>query len=444
MAKKIKTKIAAPIKSSRGIEAKYRRQMNKLGKLLIASVKIEVLEYIKAHESTYVMDGVGDQLEVIFNRLNARFTGTAVAGFAKVTSQQMVNRVGQSNKAKFDRTVARATGVDLGSIIATEGLEDFVALSVNKNASLIRSLPEEYLKQVETIVNNGVVSGARYSTIQKEIMAKTGANSKLANRIKTIARNEVQTVNSQISLRRSDNLGIKKGIFRTSKDERVRKCHKELNGDEYELKKGAWSESCGKYIQPGITDINCRCSYSPIINIDETGSITEKEPEKLVEKKVIKKVAEIPRTKTWQPKMTKSEAKKWAKGSKWDFEIFHGTETMSAEESIERSGFDFSKTSMFGKGIYFGKNKSDVSQWGKRILTSRPNVKKVLEVDFTDITPKGIAKIKKWSELQASGGGGDAGRKAFLKEGIEGYSLKMPTGETHYIILDPKFITTVE
>ena len=137
-------------------------------------------------------------------------------------------------------------------------MEDLFTLSKNKNKILITSLPEEYLKQVETIVNNGVVSGARYRTIEKEIISKTGANSKLAGRIKTIAMNEVQTINSQITLRRSESLGIKKGIFRTSKDERVRACHKELDGIEFVIAKGAWSKTCQKFIQPGITDINCR------------------------------------------------------------------------------------------------------------------------------------------------------------------------------------------
>jgi len=271
MVKKKKTKIAAPVKSQKGIEIAYRKQLNKLGKVLIASVRKEVLAYLKTQESSYVADsqfnlksilplydGIGDQLGVIFRRLNGLFTGTATASFAQTTASAMVNKVGTANKNKFDRTIARATGVDLGSVITAEGLEDFTALSVNKNVSLIKSLPEEYLKQVETIVNNGVVSGARYSTIQKEIIAKTGANSKLANRIKTIARNEVQTINSQISLRRSESLGIKEGIFNTSDDERVRKCHDELDGIQYLLKKGAWSKTCGKFIQPGITDINCR------------------------------------------------------------------------------------------------------------------------------------------------------------------------------------------
>jgi len=311
MPKKTKTKIAAPVKSQKGIEIRYRKQLNKLGKALIVAVRTEILEYLKANQASYVIDesilniadkelsfisdsfnldgeyelwdeyveftngllkdsqekikqshikdGIGDQLGVIFARLNGRFTGVATASFAESAASQVVEKISAANKNKFDRTVARATGVDLGGIVQTEGLEDLLTLSKNKNKILITSLPEEYLKQVETIVNNGVVSGARYSTIAKEITAKTGANSKLAGRIKTIAMNEVQTINSQITLRRSESLGITEGIYRTSEDEKVRKpCHEELNGVRYLLKKGAWSKSCQKFIQPGITDINCR------------------------------------------------------------------------------------------------------------------------------------------------------------------------------------------
>jgi len=208
-------------------------------------------------------------LDNIFRRLNLQFAGTVVAGFAKNTASQMVEKVGKNNKRRFDKTVEKVTGVNLGGVVVSEGLSDFVELSINKNVSLIKSLPEEYLKSVETIVNNGVVNGTRYSEIAKQINAKVGsANSKLAGRIKTIARNEVQTINSQISLRRNQALGIKKGIYVTSDDERVRPCHAELDGKEYDLSKGAWSTKCQKFIQPGITDINCRCSFKPVIEVD--------------------------------------------------------------------------------------------------------------------------------------------------------------------------------
>ena len=215
-----------------------------------------------------MIDGLADTINVIFRRLNGQFTGTVMMGFSKMTAAQMVAKVGANNKRRFNKTVEKVTGVNLGGIITSEGLDDFVELSVNKNVSLIKNLPEEYLKQIETIVNNGVVNGTRYSEIAKQIQTKTGANGKLANRIKLIARNEVQTINSQISLRRSESLGIKKGIYMTSDDERVRACHKELDGVEYDLAKGAWSKTCQKFIQPGVTDINCRCSFRPIIEVD--------------------------------------------------------------------------------------------------------------------------------------------------------------------------------
>ena len=303
--RKKKERIASPVKSLRGQEARYRKELNKLGKALIKAVNTELMPYLKANQSTYVIDGlmndsftplsritdkfivdddfdlsddyreftqslldnsrdqvqnrdgIGNELQVIFARLNQQFTGSIVSGFAQNTATQMVGKVARTNKTRFDKTIKRATGVDLGGIVASEGLEDFVTMNINTNVSLIKSLPEEYLKQVETIVNNGVVSGARFSTIAKEIVGidKT-ANSKLAGRIKTIAMNEVQTINSQINLRRSDALGITEGIYRTSEDERVRTCHKELNGVRYELKKGAWSKTCNKFIKPGITDIN--------------------------------------------------------------------------------------------------------------------------------------------------------------------------------------------
>lgn len=260
-------KKATPIKSQKALELMYRRKLNSFAKNVISAVREELLTYLKNHQESYQADSLSDDISKIFNQLNARFTGVLTQTFSESIANEVVTSINKTNKRKFDQSVAKATGVDLTNIIETEGLTDFVSLNIQKNVSLIKSLPEEYLKQVEVIVNNGLVSGRRYSEISKEIMSKTGATAKLANRIKTIARNEVQTINAQLTLRRSQALGIKKGIYRTSEDERVRKCHKELNGVEFDLTKGAWSKTCQKYIIPGVTDINCRCTYSPVIEV---------------------------------------------------------------------------------------------------------------------------------------------------------------------------------
>jgi len=265
----MKRRTAAPVKSQKGIERTYQKGLTRLARTLVTRVKQEILPYLKAQQVSYTLDSLGDDLIKKFNRLNAEFSGLLVSEYAEELAQTVVMKTFKANKSKFDRTLQRVPGVDVGSAIRAEGLEDFTALSIKKNVNLIKTLPEQYLSQVETIVTNGVSSGLRYSEIEKQIVAKTGsAGASLGGRVKTIARNEIQTINAQLTLRRTNGLGVKLGIYRTSEDEVVRPCHRELNGVEYGLAEGAWSKTCGKFIQPGITDINCRCSFSPIIEVE--------------------------------------------------------------------------------------------------------------------------------------------------------------------------------
>ena len=273
-----KIKIAAPVRPLKGQEFFYRKELMKLGRLLTKAIRVEILPFIKAHQTEYVLDGVASQLEILFNKLNARFAGVITAGFASITANEVVTQTAKTNKKRFDTSIERATGVDYGAIIATEGLTDFMESSINRNTSLITNLSPEYLKQIRVIVTNGVSSGAKYSTIAQQITGIKGANASLGNRIKTIAMNEIQTINSQLTLRRSTSLGITEGIWRTSDDEKVRgnpsgkypkakPSHFKLDGKKFNLKKGMKTET-GTYIWPG-SEINCRCDYSPVINLDE-------------------------------------------------------------------------------------------------------------------------------------------------------------------------------
>ncbi len=244
---------------------------------MMSDVGQQLLPVLKIGQPQYVIDSVTDEVTAILERLNKKYSSSAVLSFADTTASTMVNEVGRSNAERFDKSIEATTGVNLGGVITSENLTDFVDLNINTNVSLIKSLPEEYFKQIEVIVNNGLTQGTRYSTIEKQIVALTGsANSGLRKRIKTIATDQVQTINAQINLRRSDALGIKKGIWRTAEDEKVRgnpsglypnakPSHFKLNGKEFDLAKGM--KVNGQYIWPGIP-VNCRCSYSPVIVLE--------------------------------------------------------------------------------------------------------------------------------------------------------------------------------
>lgn len=81
---------------------------------------------------------------------------------------------------------------------------------------------------------------------------------KRVDHAKFTARNEIGTYNGLLNKLRYEKLGIKKAIWVTSKDERVRQSHRKLDGKEFFLHKGI------NGLMPGI-DYQCRCRAKPII-----------------------------------------------------------------------------------------------------------------------------------------------------------------------------------
>jgi SPP1 gp7 family putative phage head morphogenesis protein len=276
LAKKKKKKIVSAITPSITMQNEYQRALMQLGRAMAQKVRKNLLPMLKAQQGQYApdtsllyaADGISDDISSFFDEFHQTFTGTIGTGWGRQTAENMVNGLENLNAKKFNDNIERVTGVNLGEVLQVEGLEDFKNTMINKNASLIKTLPEQYISQVETIVSNGTTSGARYSEIVKQIVSETGANAKLVGRIKTIARNEISTITAQLTKKRSEQLGIKKAIYQTSKDKNVRTSHKKLDRVEFKLAVGAWSQIAKKYIIPGITDINCRCTYKPIIELD--------------------------------------------------------------------------------------------------------------------------------------------------------------------------------
>ncbi|ETR72932.1 MAG: phage head morphogenesis protein, SPP1 gp7 family domain protein [Candidatus Magnetoglobus multicellularis str. Araruama] len=159
--------------------------------------------------------------------------------FAKHVASEHVNTLVESHAERFYRSLKSFTKIDLRGVVNEEGLEDFVAANVSNNVSLISDIPTEYFKKIEQITYNGITSGKRYDQIASEIASRYPS---LESRAYRIAADQSQTITSQINVKRSTNVGIKQGYYRTSKDENVRPWHKELDGMLYFLEKGAYSQ----------------------------------------------------------------------------------------------------------------------------------------------------------------------------------------------------------
>lgn len=152
----------------------------------------------------------------------------------------------------------KAIGIDLNSLIENENLTDTLVAKTRENVALIKSIPDEFLKKVETVVFEGATRGHKASSLIKEIQK---IHKVTKNRARLIARDQTQKLNSALIQQRQQNLGVTEYIWRTSGDESVRPSHKSKNGKRFK-----WSDPPKDTGHPG-QDIQCRCIAQPIIKI---------------------------------------------------------------------------------------------------------------------------------------------------------------------------------
>lgn len=155
--------------------------------------------------------------------------------------------------------------------------EEWVAQTLERwsdvNFELIRSLTDDYIKQVNVAVVDAVTTGATQADLTKSIM-KVNSNISKA-RATLIARDQVGKLNGEFAGRRQKEAGVEAYTWKASDDERVRSTHKNMHGkvckwaDASVVKDGAkWTSRSGSMANghPGY-EIQCRCYSSP--NLDE-------------------------------------------------------------------------------------------------------------------------------------------------------------------------------
>ncbi len=131
---------------------------------------------------------------------------------------------------------------------------------IGENVNLIKSIPEQYLTQVETMVMQSAGRGRDLGYLADELQKRYGITKR---RAATIARDQNNKATATMQSARQQALGITEGIWHHShagKTQRV--SHVKADGKRFELSKGMYLD--GEWQLPGEA-INCRCTWSAII-----------------------------------------------------------------------------------------------------------------------------------------------------------------------------------
>ncbi|ARW48137.1 phage minor head protein [Acetobacter pasteurianus] len=131
---------------------------------------------------------------------------------------------------------------------------------VQANVSLIQSIPEKYLDEVEYLVMQCVQNGSDMRTLTEELQHRYGLTKK---RAAFIARDQNHKVFGRLAVNEAVEAGFSRGIWRHSRGGREpRESHVKANGDVFELSQGCFIDD--EYIYPG-EKINCRCVFEAFV-----------------------------------------------------------------------------------------------------------------------------------------------------------------------------------
>jgi SPP1 gp7 family putative phage head morphogenesis protein len=176
-------------------------------------------------------------------------------------AKKITEKVNKRNQDVFYNAAKRRIGIDKAELEATEGLTYQINAYQLETAQWIKKMRDETLQNWTANTLRDMAEGRGIDDIMEQF---DGMVEQRKNHAQMVARTQISTFNSLATKARARNLGIEKAIWITSEDERVRNCHAERHGREFNLAEGLYSSCDGKTLLPGV-DYNCRCTYQMVI-----------------------------------------------------------------------------------------------------------------------------------------------------------------------------------
>ena len=179
---------------------------------------------------------------------------------APVLTRELDDVAAQTNtlsREQWQMQAKSALGIDL---TADPNVSPMLTSFRDQGVGLIRSMGREKIARVRSILDEG--AGDRVEDIAAKIREETQAT---PARAQLIARDQVLKLNNGVTQARHVAAGVTEYVWRTSRDERVRSRHKELEGTtQAYTEPPVVDRRTGRRAHPG-GDYQCRCTAEPII-----------------------------------------------------------------------------------------------------------------------------------------------------------------------------------
>ena len=205
---------------------------------------------------------------------------------AEDIAQGFVNRGNAQNQSEVSTNLRNQAGVDLAAYLrSSPSITEKVNAMTTANVQLIKSIRSQYLDKVQNAVTQAMVSGILNKDLAAQIKAIGQTTEK---RAEFIARDQSSKLNAALTQARHEDLGIKKYMWSTSGDERVRDSHAEKDGQIFE-----YANPPADTGHPGH-DFNCRCVQIAVLDdVVKTSSNAQEAPSESIKEDLSLSVDQI-------------------------------------------------------------------------------------------------------------------------------------------------------
>lgn len=209
--------------------------------------------------------GITDLAQNVLNALYEEWSDR-FEELAREKVRELLTDILKVSKSSVQSSIRNfADGVTISVSEQTPQMREVFRAAVNENVALIKSIPQQYLERLQGDVMRTITTeNSSLSELTASIQKYGGMTYRRASNIALDqTRKAYQSFNQQML----GQAGIKKGIWiHTGGTMHPRQKHRDFNGKEFDLSKGApIGDDGGNYVFPGQC-VNCRCTFIPIID----------------------------------------------------------------------------------------------------------------------------------------------------------------------------------
>lgn len=257
-------------------QVKYSRELKKLVRRMTKAVRREVekffrsedMEMFRAEQIKAAQDAsVASQARILTNKLIDRFTWLFNDKAPDLAEQMVKTQLKNSRVSLAVSLKELSGGLTVKTNFLTGDLKEVVKSIVAENVSLIKSIADVYLSNVQKSVLRSITFGQGLKELIPQLTKFDGMSERHA---KNVALDQTRKAYNSINRERMEKVGVKKFKWlHSGGGQKPRKDHIEMNGNIYSFDDlPVIDKKTGDRGIPGQA-INCRCRMAPVIEFNE-------------------------------------------------------------------------------------------------------------------------------------------------------------------------------